>query len=253
MYLDIVDLRAFYAERLGQIARRLVCDRLKQHWPSVAGDRVLGIGYATPYLRQFHDEAERVIAIMPAQQGVLHWPPEGPNAVTLADETELPLPDVSIDRVLLVHGLECSEHLRDMLREIWRVMTSSGRLLIVVPNRRGIWSRTDRTPFGQGHPYSPSQLSRLLRDNNFTPIQASRALFIPPLRWRALLRTAAAWERIGTRLFPTFAGVVIVEAGKQIYPAAVQRRPRARPAVVLPFPQPATGLQAGQRRDSVAP
>jgi SAM-dependent methyltransferase len=253
MWCDVVDLRDFYQSPLGQMARQLIRVRLRAIWPDVRDQKLLGVGYATPYLRQFHDEAERVIAIMPAQQGVLHWPPEGPNAVTLADETELPLPDVSMDRVLLVHGLECSEHLRDMLREIWRVMTSSGRLLIVVPNRRGIWSRTDRTPFGQGHPYSPSQLSRLLRDNNFTPIQASRALFIPPLRWRALLRTAAAWERIGTRLFPTFAGVVIVEAGKQIYPAAAQQRRRARPAVVLPFPQTAAGLQAGQRRDSVAP
>src|SRR5260221_11682732 len=98
-----------------------------------------------------------------------------------------------------------------------------------------------RPPFGRAHPYSPSQLSRLLRDNNFTPIQASRALFIPPLRWRALLRTAAAWERIGTRLFPTFAGVVIVEAGKPIYPAAPPQRRPARAAVGAAFPPAAPG------------
>src|SRR5436190_2944138 len=100
MYLDIVDLRAFYAERLGQIARRLVCDRLKQHWPSVAGDRVLGIGYATPYLVELAGDAERVIAFMPAAQGVVNWPGGGPNAAALVDDDALPLPDASIDRVL---------------------------------------------------------------------------------------------------------------------------------------------------------
>src|SRR3546814_15692142 len=92
-----------------------------------------------------------------------------PNLAALADETELPLPDFSVDRVLMVHGLECVDHQNDMLREVWRVMNSNARLLVVVPNRRGIWARTDRTPFGQGHPYSPSPLSRLLRDHMFTP------------------------------------------------------------------------------------
>lgn len=250
MWTDVVDLRDFYATPLGQMARQLIRLRVRAMWPDLAGQSVLGLGYATPYLRQFREEAQRVIAVMPAQQGVLHWPPEGPNAVALADETELPLPDYSIDRVLLVHGLECGEHRRDMLREVWRVMTGSGRLLVVVPNRRGIWSRSDRTPFGQGHPYSTSQLSRLLRDNMFTPLQTSRALFIPPLRGRALLRTAAAWERVGTRLFPTFSGVIIVEAAKQIYPAALQRPRRARSAVVLPFPQPvASGLRSARAMD----
>ena len=94
MWCDVVDLRDFYQSALGQMARQLIRVRLRAIWPDVRDQKLLGIGYATPYLRQFHDEAERVIAIMPAQQGVLHWPPEGPNAVTLADETELPMPDV---------------------------------------------------------------------------------------------------------------------------------------------------------------
>ena len=241
MWSDVVDLRDFYNSRLGLVARHLLRRRIRAIWPNLRGQTVLGLGYAAPYLRQFRGEAERVLAVMPAAQGVLHWPPEGPNAVALADETELPLPDVSVDRVLLVHGLECAEHLRDMLREIWRVMPSGGRLLAVVPNRRGIWARTDRTPFGQGHPYSPSQLTRLLRDNMFTPIQARRALFMPPTQSKALLSTAPAWERIGNRWFPTFGGVVIIEAGKQIYGVTAVQRPRRqrRPAVVLPFPQTA--------------
>jgi len=237
MHSDVVDLRDFYASRLGQVSRHLIRRRVRALWPNVTGETVLGLGYAVPYLRQFRDEAERVIALMPAAQGVLHWPPEGPNLAALADETELPLPDFSVDRVLLVHSLECVDPLQDMLKEIWRVMTSSGRLLVVVPNRRGIWARTDRTPFGQGRPYSPSQLSRLLRDNLFTPIQTSGALFMPPFRAGALLGSAPAWERIGRRWFPTFAGVILCEASKQIYAAPAARKRRRR-AVVLPFPQP---------------
>ena len=237
---DVVDIRDFYQSRLGQVARRLIGQRLRATWPDLGGRTVLGLGYATPYLRQFRDEAERVLAIMPAAQGALHWPPEGPNAVALADETELPLPDMSVDRVLLVHGLEHGDRVADMLREIWRVMTGSGRLLAVVPNRRGIWARTDRTPFGHGLPYSPSQLARLLREHMFTPIRTAPALFVPPVRSRTLLGAAPAWERVGARWFPAFGGVVVVEASKQIYAATAVRSPRRRRrAAILPFPQAA--------------
>ena len=238
MWNDVVDLRDFYETRRGQVARHMIRRAVRSMWPDLRGASVLGLGYATPYLRQFRDEAERVIAVMPAGQGVLHWPPEGPGVVALADETELPLPDYSVDRVLLVHGLESSEQLRDMLREIWRVLTGEGRVLAVVPNRRSIWARLDRTPFGWGHPYSPAQLSRLLRDHMFTPTRTERALYVPPTNSATLLRSAAAWERVGRRWFPRFGGVVMVEAGKQLYAgSAVRHHRRLRRPVVVPFPQ----------------
>lgn len=236
MFADVVDLREFYMTRLGQVARRMLGRRIRATWPDLTGSRLLGLGYATPYLRPFVGEAERVMALMPAAQGVLHWPAEGPNRVVLADESELPLPDFSIDRVLLVHGLEFSEQVRPLLKEVWRVLAGGGRVLAVVPNRRGIWARIDGTPFGQGHPYTTSQLSRLLRDENFTPERNAGALYVPPTRRRMVLRSASLYEGIGARWFSTFAGVVMVEATKEIYarPVAVQKL-RKRP-VLLPMP-----------------
>jgi len=233
---DIVDLHEFYGTSLGQMARRLIRRRLRRIWPSVAGERVLGLGYVNPYLRPFLDEAERVIAIMPAPQGVMRWPESGPNLVALADDAELPLPDLSFGRVLLAHALEHSEQVRPMLREIWRIMADGGRLLVVVPNRRGIWARLDRTPFGQGLPYTVSQLSLVLRDNMFTPIQSASALFMPPTKSRLLLAWAPAWEGVGERRFETFAGVIMIEATKQIYAAALARGERKRKRVYLPVP-----------------
>ncbi len=228
MWTDAVDLRDFYRTSLGQMARRIIRRQIRDLCPDTSGMTVLGLGYATPYLLPFRDEAERVIAVMPAAQGVLHWPAEGAGLVTLTDETELPLPDVSVDRVLLVHGLECSEQLRPMLREIWRVLADGGRLLAVVPSRRGIWARLDRTPFGHGHPYTPAQLNRLLRDTLFTPTRTARALFAPPSTSRMVIASAPALEEIGGRWFPTFAGVLIIEAGKQIYAATAATAPAAK-------------------------
>ena len=238
MWNDVVDLRDFYDTQLGEVARQTIRRGVRSLWPDLKGQSLLGLGYATPYLRQFKGEAERVIAAMAAGQGVVHWPQEGPNAVALVDESELPLPDYSIDRVILVHALESTEHLRHMLHEVWRVLTGNGRLLVVVPNRRSLWTRFERTPFGWGHPYSRAQLSRLLRENLFTPARTERALYIPPLRSRTLLRSAMAWERLGQRWFPTFSGVIILEASKQLYAASSMReRPRRRGPVVVPLPQ----------------
>lgn len=228
MWNDVIDLRDFYRSSLGSVARRTIRNRIRATWDNVSGMTVMGFGYATPYLLPFQDEAHRVIAAMPAQQGVLHWPAEGLGSVTLCDETEIPLPDVSVDRVLMVHGLECSEQLRPMLREIWRVLADGGRLLAVVPNRRGIWARFDRTPFGHGYPYTPGQLNRLMRDTLFQPIQVESALFVPPSRSRMVIASAPAWEKIGIRWFHTFSGVLVIEAGKEIYAATPEPAHRAR-------------------------
>jgi SAM-dependent methyltransferase len=237
MFIDIVDMRDFYDGRLGQMARLMIGRRVRALWPDLRGLRLMGLGFATPYLRPYLAEAERVAAIMPAPQGVLPWPPEGPNRATLAEEGELPLPDFSVDRVLLIHGLEFSEQTRPLLKEIWRVLAGGGRLIVVVPNRRGIWARLDNTPFGQGSPYTPSQLSHLLREEGFTPERNAAALFVPPTISRVMLRSAPLWEKIGARWFSAFGGVVMVEATKQIYakPDAA-RAEKKRRRVLLPMP-----------------
>lgn len=231
MWTDVIDLRDFYATSLGRVARRMIARRIRLLWPDLHGLNVLGLGYANPYLGAFRGEAQRVIAMMPAAQGVMHWPSDEPGLTTLCDHTDLPLPDNVIDRALIVHALECAERTRPMMREVWRVLADGGRLLVVVPNRRGLWARFERSPFGHGRPYSAGQLSRSLRDAMFTPYQSGTALYVPPVGSRMILSSAGAWEQIGQRWFTTFAGVVMVEATKQIYGAppvaATARRKRA--------------------------
>ena len=234
MWTDVVDLRDFYDSPLGQSTRRLLRRQLRLLWPDLQGQRLLGLGFATPLLRPFLGEAERVIAVMPASQGVLPWPPEGPGLTVLADEAELPLPDSSMDRIVLMHALESTEQVRAMMREVWRVLADGGRMVVIVPNRRGIWARLERTPFGNGRPYTGGQLSRLLRDNLFTPVSQTGALFLPPTLSRVLLRSATAVEEVGRRWYQTFAGVTLVEASKQIYAATPSREAKRRGYVIAP-------------------
>ena len=217
MWTDVVDLRSFYASGLGRVARRMIGERIRDLWPDVRGMNLLGVGYATPFLEPFRDEAARVLALMPAGQGVAPWPSEGAGSTALADETDLPFADRSMNRLLVVHALECAEPPRTLMRELWRVLADDGHMLVVVPNRRGLWAQLERTPFGHGRPYSPGQLSHELRQSMFMPAQSDAALFVPPTHSQMVLSAAAACERIGHSWCPRFAGVVLFEATKQIY------------------------------------
>jgi len=244
MHIDVAVLRDFYGSPLGQVVRRLIAGRIRARWRNGAGSTLIGVGYAVPYLGAFRGEAKRIGALMPGAQGALVWPRDGLKQTVLVDEEALPLPDNSVDGLLVVHGLEMAERVRPVLREMWRVLKPEGSLLMVVPNRRGLWARTDRTPFGFGRPYSRAQVESMLKDALFTPVEWGEALYVPPFSRDMLLRSAVAWERMGARLTPGFAGVIIVEASKQVV-APIGKSKKVR---ILPDLVPVPGNLAGAKR-----
>jgi SAM-dependent methyltransferase len=229
MRLEIRALAEFYESPKGQVARLMIAHRLRARWSNVSGRRVLGLGYATPYLRPYLNEAERVVAAMPEAQGARHWPHNARNLAALVDEQALPFPDASFDGLLLVHALELSEALRPFMRELWRVLAPDGRLMVVVPNRASLWAQLENSPFGHGLPYSRAQLAHLLEQSLFTVEAWDSALYMPPFGRRSA-RTGAGWDRLGRRLWPRLAGVHLVEASKSLYalapsaPAGARRR-----------------------------
>jgi SAM-dependent methyltransferase len=238
--MDVVELREFYASPLGNATRRLISAKLKLRLGSVSDACVLGMGFATPYLDDLPSGTGRSIAFMMARQGVIHWPSEGPVQSALIDEFDLPLLESTVDLALVVHGLELTDSPIEMLQEVWRVMAPQGRLVLVVPNRRGLWAAFDSSPFGYGQPFSRTQLSGLLKEAQFSVVSWSQALQIPPIRKGFVLSGASAIERIGDWVTSRFSGVIIVEAVKQVYAFSSGKRvrrlvPRLRPAL-LPSP-----------------
>jgi SAM-dependent methyltransferase len=216
---DVVDLADFYRTPLGGIARRIIAHRIRARWRETRGLSVAGLGYAPPYLGGFLTEAARAIAFMPQAQGAIAWPAEGACRCALVDEMHLPVADMSIDRLLLVHCLEYAEASAALLREVWRVLAPEGRLMVVIANRRGPWSSREATPFGHGLPFSRSQIETLLKRSMFAVEGVSPVLFMPPVGWAPFIQTATAWERAGAYLWPPFSGVLLVEAVKHVYAA----------------------------------
>lgn len=219
MHLDVVDLRGFYyATRLGRMVQRMVRHRLRALWPDIHGMNLVGFGFAAPYLRPFMEESARTLCLMPAQQGVCPWPIDGDNVTALVEETLWPLPSGFADRVLVAHGLETCEKPEALFEEIWRVLAPGGKAVFLVPNRAGLWARSDATPFGYGRPYSTRQLARTLAASRFTTEQNAGALYLPPSHRRFWLRIGPAIERIGQKLdAQRLAGLVMVEAVKLVY------------------------------------
>jgi SAM-dependent methyltransferase len=236
MPVDIVDLRQFYATALGHVTRRVLSRVVRGMWPSTTGLTVVGVGYAAPCLAQFRGDAQSVLAFMPAAQGVVNWPSDGPSATALVDSMALPLSNASVDRILLLHAIEAVSEPLDILNEAWRVLTPGGRLIVIAPNRRGLWARRDATPFGHGQPYSRNQLAQLLRLALFSPETWTEALYLPPTQRRMILRISMVVERFGERLSLPFPGVHVVDATKQLYRPAMARSGRREFVIAAPAP-----------------
>jgi SAM-dependent methyltransferase len=221
MTTEVHGLAAFYASRGGETAARLLAARMAALWPALPGQSVLGLGFAAPYLGLWRAEAHRCVALVPGHLpgAAALRPPAAGCATLLAEEENLPFPDDSFDRVLLVHGLEAAENARRLLREVWRVLKDDGRLMLVVPNRAGMWAHLDRTPFGHGQPYSRGQIEKLLARHLFRAERREAALFVPPYGLRHLGSSAPVLERVGRVVCPRLAGVFIVEAEKDLFGA----------------------------------
>ena len=251
MHLDVLDLRNFYYRTpLGRVAQRAIGGQMAALWPAAAGQTVVGFGFAVPLLRPYLELSRRVIGLMPAPQGVIAWPARAGNVSVLCEDANWPLSTGFVDRLVVMHGLETTENPGALLEECHRVLGPGGRALFIVPNRTGLWSRRDGTPFGFGRPYSMSQLEAQLKRHGFTPERSIAALFAPPSQRRFWLRTSAFWERLGRSVPWLAGGVLMVEASKQVYAptrgglGAMVRRP-LKVLEGLPAPLPTPRMERG--------
>lgn len=214
MRRSIEELRIFYGEPAGAVARRMLARRLEDAWGEATNCDVLGLGYATPWLDAFVG-ARRVVAAMPGGQGVEPWPPAGRNRSLLVDDRRLPFAAGTFDRVLLVHALEEADDARSLMLEAVRAMAPAGRIILIAAARGGLWARAESTPFGHGRPFTRRQLERLVRDAGLEPTAWSQTLYVPP--WPPVLPFAEGLEQVGKRVLPGAAGVVLLEATRQAY------------------------------------
>lgn len=215
---DVTAYKQFYATGLGRQARAAITKRLSEIWPDLSGDTLLGLGYATPYLKTYlRSKRGEVLSFMPAKQGAVYWPRNRENLCALVDAKAMPLRDGQLNRVLVAHMLEYSDYPLELLQEVWRVLTPGGRAILVVPNRQSLWSRAEASIFSHGYPYRVGQLRSLVKEVGFTEVETTGALYFPPLRWRMLYKAMPFLESFGMLLRAHLGGVIIMHIEKQLY------------------------------------
>ncbi|MCB1537358.1 MAG: methyltransferase domain-containing protein [Rhodospirillales bacterium] len=246
------DLKEYYATPQGRMVARMLLRRFAAWWdePRLRGEVVVGAGYALPYLESMR-AARGVFALMSGQMGAMTWPegawPDGDGGAdarqrcVLADRGAWPLAGASVDYVLVIHDLEFAEDPGAVLDEVWRVLKPEGRAIMVVPNRTGLWARVEKTPFGQGRPFTATQLHELLRERNFSLERMTGALVAPPVRNVTLTEHVAPAVEAIAPACSALCGVIVAEAGKRLYqPIKGKAKPVAKPALIWGAGVPAT-------------
>lgn len=233
---DVLSLHRFYQSSIGVSVSQLIHQCIQPMWKAPSTP-LFGLGYPIPYLdlTAASDEglagnniSKACYALMPAAQGVCHWPALQESATALVDEYHLPVADSSVDRLLVIHAIEHSDRPAHLFRELWRILAPGGQVIAVVPNRRRTWSALDTTPFGHGQPYSRSQISSLMREQMLPPEQWDTALMVPPLNWPGASGMMKVMERSLHSLGKNLGGALIVSAQKQVYSGLLKTKSRAQ-------------------------
>ncbi len=240
---DAYSFKRFYNSFHGRVMRRILRNSLVEMWPNCNKLTVMGYGYAIPYMRPYLEKAEQCYVIFPKQLGAHHWPEREPNLVGVSLEDQLPIETNSVDRVIMFHALEFLDYPDEVFTELWRVLKSTGKVMIVVPNRMGLWSRADWTPFGQGRPYSAHQVENLLHENRFVHERTKHALFSPAFKNPLLFRLASVFETIGKYVYPALGGVHMIEASKQLYAGNRGTPARTKGSLIAAGKKVVTGKQ----------
>ncbi|MEM9988753.1 MAG: class I SAM-dependent methyltransferase [Pseudomonadota bacterium] len=252
--MSVSEYHAFYESPLGRLTQSILHAKLVTAWGEAKNVRLAGFGFTDPYLKDIC-QTDMQLSMIPDGIGAQTTPL---HPTCLVHDHHWPLPDASIDRLVVIHGLEETTKPKRLLREIWRVLTDDGLVIFVVPNRRGLWSLIETNPFAAGRPYSLRQLNSLLEESLFTATSHTTALHFPPMTSPFFLTIAKSWEKLGSRLrkwraplnWPHVAGVNLVEARKgAALPITGSKVDVLSPEIFAP--QGVRALPTGQGRDKI--
>lgn len=216
MQKDNSEISEFYKGSLGQIAKTAIISNIKRVWQNQDNQDILGYGYTSFLLDEIKINSRRTISLNFADYESDNWPKNAKINTVISEQELTPFKEASFDKIICIHAIEEAQNPIRMLRELWRILTPEGSIILVVPNRRGFWAQFESIPFGNGRPYTKTQLSKLLSDSMFTIKSEARILYTPPLEFlnkEPLMRNI---EKTGKIIFPTFGGLLFFEIAKRV-------------------------------------
>lgn len=248
---DVTRLNNFYFHtELGKFVHETLIAEINEIWEDKVEGSVVGYGFALPLLEQFFGEGTRIINLMPQSMGYQKWPEDKPNVSVHILEANWPLPTASIARAVLLHGMEFCENESVMLSECWRVLVPEGTVLMVVPNKVGVWASNSSTPYGWGQGYTYGQISKMLARHKLQLVRHSMALMVPPGKDGSLRIMTKTLEKTGKKLHQkVVGGVHLIVARKRIFLSqnhgigeTVKSGLELLKGAKAPTPKPVTGM-----------
>jgi SAM-dependent methyltransferase len=237
------DLHAWLRTPLGQrvyaLERKLASEALAQ----VFGWQMLQIGL-------WGDDDGLLTDARTQRRSVLAWhgarPADRPPAI-LSRTDSLAIASDSIDAVILPHTLEYEPEPHEILREVGRILSGEGHLIVFGFRPRSSWGlrhlfSTDGFPPGLERMISEGRLRDWLKLLGFELADARRYLFTLP--WGAATPSPQSFmERAGEYLWPLLGGGYLIKARKRVYTLTpVRPRWRLRPKVVGGLIEPTTRM-----------
>ncbi|MEH6617757.1 MAG: class I SAM-dependent methyltransferase [Porticoccus sp.] len=140
-----------------------------------------------------------------------------------ADYDSLPLPSETVDTVLLHHSLEFSQYPHEVLKEVARVLTPCGHLVLVVLNPISLFGLAkwparllSSQAIWRHHNLRHRRLLDWLRLLNCQPISAVSGSFPLPVQWPRTDDQVGFTERIGQKYRLPWGAFYIVVARKYV-------------------------------------
>lgn len=215
MTCSVKELSDFYKTPLGEVVHVYINDIIKKFIPDTTKNQfILGLGYVTPYLTKKLIQNNTILSFTFDKMGGITWPNIACSQTAIVHDHHLPITNKVIDRLIIVHGLEYCQNSEQLFKEINRIIAPDGEILIIFPNKAGIWSHTSNTPFAYGEHYTMSQLITALSKSGLTIISKERFLYFPPTQSLYTQAFFAPVEMMGAYFIPFFSGLNAITAKK---------------------------------------
>lgn len=237
-------MRQWFASSLGEAILKRELPLIDAMRAEHAGQAQLSLIATAADSKIFSESAasQLEIRVVPGVQA-LQVNPDKTGAELVCQLEEIPLPDNSVDYILLHHVLEFSKNPHSVLREIVRVLAPRGHLLIVAFNPwsifgfRGLVERTFRlsVPWAQ-HRLSKARLTDWLYLMSCEPAGYARGFYTLPVQSHRLRRLFGFLEPLATRLGLPGSGFVMIHATKNIFGRTLRKTVKETRPQLVPFP-----------------
>ena len=137
MKKNIENFKIFYSSPLGKVTSKIIAKKISQNWTTGSSLRIALIGFGSIYLDLVNRKSQSFFLLIPMLHGLYHFRLKKNNLTASVNEYNLPIDDLSLDRLLVIHSFEYLNDHKKFLRESWRALDKNGEIFIIVPHSFG--------------------------------------------------------------------------------------------------------------------